>query len=149
MQLPASDFFALSADDRREVHFELCAHALRRWNEYAAEIGRLSYSDSVVGVYHKVDLTLPRVAFASARAGSDESNVEERYDEPIVAMQDFDLELPKEIEFAYYAVYNLFMRYALHDKIDDWLIVNQALSCEKDENQWTRLLEDAIENTKS
>ncbi len=134
MKSLAADFFKLSANEKRKVHFKLCTHALRRWNEYTAKAESICYTDSVVGMNHELDLTLPGDAFSSAQAGSDTLDIEERYLEPIVAMQDNDLEFPMKIEFAYYAVYNLFRRYVLHDEIDDWLIVNQAVSCEKDES---------------
>ena len=36
--------------------------------------------------------------------------------------------MPEEIEYAYHSVDNLFLRYGLAEPIDDWLIVNQAVS---------------------
>lgn len=63
-------------------------------------------------------------------------------------MQDDDLTFPDPIEFAYYALYNLFSRYTQQEPIDDWLIVNQALSSEEDESQWQLLLAAAIQKAK-
>ena len=59
-------------------------------------------------------------------------------------MQDADLEFPQEIQHAYYALYNLFRKHAIKEDVDDWLIVNQALSSEIDESRWLSLLADAI-----
>jgi hypothetical protein len=82
---------------------------------------------------HEVDVHLPHDALRSANTGEDLADVEGRYREPIVAMQDDDLEFPDPIEFAYYAVYNCFRRHVRGEGIDPWLIVNQALSSSKDE----------------
>ena len=42
--------------------------------------------------------------------------------EPRAALQDGDLACPDPVEFAYYAVYNFFRKYALNEEVDDWLI---------------------------
>jgi len=108
----------------------------------------ISYLETVVGTTQKVDSDLPRDAFECAKQGRDLFNVRERYVEPIVAMQDFDLEFPDPIEFAYYAIYNLFRKYTGTEDVDDWLIVNQAASSETDETQWVPLLEATIRQAK-
>jgi hypothetical protein len=38
------------------------------------------------------------------------------------------------IEYSYYAIYNLFQKYAEQHSIDDWLIANQALASMDDPN---------------
>ncbi len=139
------EFLALDSAQRRVVHFALCKHALRKWNEYVNVRGQIRYIESVVGTQQKVDKQLPADALESAERGVDLANVEKRYGEPIVAMQDEDLTFPKNIEFAYYAIYNLFRKYALEKDIADWLIVNQALSSEKDSAKWRPLLFTAIQ----
>ena len=73
-------------------------------------------------------------------------DVERRYAEPITALQDEDFVLPDHIAYSYYAIYNLFRKYALRMDIDSWLIVNQALSSEIDANKWHELLASAIGN---
>jgi hypothetical protein len=85
---------------------------------------------------HEVDAQLPHDALRSAQAGSDLADVQSRYREPIVAMQDDDLEFPRPIKFAYYAVYNCFRRHALVEEIDPWLIVNQVRASIEDERSW-------------
>jgi hypothetical protein len=87
---------------------------------------------------------LPKDAFEAVKIGKDLSKVDDRYAEPISAMQDNDIEFPDEIEFAYYAIYNLFNRYILQQNIDDWLICNQALSAEFKTERQKFLLNDAI-----
>jgi hypothetical protein len=63
---------------------------------------------------HEVDLDLPRRAREeierAVREGSDtvDAKATDRdYAEPIVAMQDEDLDFPAAIELAYHAIYNL------------------------------------------
>ena len=142
---PAESFRHLPPERQRQVHLRLCEEALGVWNAYAAEHAPIRYSDSVVGMRHKVDLLLPQDAFRSAEAGTDLADVERRYLEPTVAMQDDDLEFPRPIKFAYYAIYNCFRRHALAEEIDAWLIVNQALASFDDERSWSQRLTAAIE----
>ena len=141
---PAELFRQLTPERQRQVHLRLCEEALRVWTAYAAEHSPIRYVDSVVGIAHEVDLTLPHDALRSARAGADLADVRGRYREPIVAMQDDDLQFPDPVEFAYYAIYNCFRRHACADDIDPWLIVNQALASSEDEGSWARRLAAAV-----
>lgn len=137
-------FEALDKPRRRTVQFALCCHALGVWEAYVRRYGPVEYVDSVVGLYHCVDSTLPRDALASAEAGVDRASVAQRYLEPIAALQDDDLELPGQIELAYYAIYNLYRSAIEGAAIDEWIIVNQALSTEEDPALWRMLLADAL-----
>ena len=38
-------------------------------------------------------------------------------------------------------------KYVLGEEVDDWVLVNQAISSEKDETRWRRMLEDAVERS--
>src|SRR6185437_585074 len=125
---PAVLFLQLTPERQKQVHFSLCEEALDVWEVYCKKRPRIRYVDTVVGMRHKVDLRLPYDALRSAQAGTGLADVEERYSEPIVAMQDSDLEFPPTIEFAYDAIYNCFCKYALTEKIDPSLFVKQALS---------------------
>ncbi len=145
MKSLADEFLALKPDQRRVVHFVLCEYALHKWNQYASVQGRIRYTESVVGTQQQVDKHLPADALGSARQGTDSGHLGKRYEEPITAMQDDDLIFPENIEFAYYAIYNLFRKYALGKDIDDWLIVNQALSSEEDSEKWDTLVSSAIQ----
>lgn len=137
-------FLALDRGRRCQAHVHVCRHALGVWEAYAHDHAPFEYVDSVVGMLHRVDTTLPRDAFESVRASGDRLSIAYRYQEPIAALQDQDLELPSHIEFAYYAIYNLFQRYVAGAPIDDWLIVNQALASEPDPERWRPLLGDAL-----
>lgn len=141
-------FLALDFDRKREVHFELCKNALRVLDEYFAQNHLIEYVESVVGTYQKVDINLPKDALISSLTGSDELDVARRYSEPLASLQDDDLVFPDHIEFAYYAVYNLFQKYVSNREIDDWLIANQALSAEVNSEIWEKLLKEAIEKVK-
>jgi len=141
---PAESFPQLTAASQRQVHLSLCEHALAHWTNYVRTHASLRYIDSVVGMQHEVDIGLPADALRSARAGVDLANVASRYREPIVAMQDDDLNFPEPVEFAYYAIYNCFRKHACGEDIDPWLIVNQALSSSEDKESWLPQLAQAI-----
>lgn len=142
-------FQQLSASQKRTVQETLCEDALERWRAFCAAKGRVSYVESVCGTRQAIDLTLPTDAFRSVQENRDIAEVERRYSEPICALQDEDLVIPKPAIFAYYAIYNLFNRYIKVEDIDDWLIVNQALSAEADESRWRAMLDAAIEKATS
>jgi hypothetical protein len=117
---------------------------LSKWREFCSRQGPIRYAEGVCGTRQTVDPELPVDAFRSAQEGRDIADVDQRFDEPITAIQDFDLEFPQTIEYAYYALYNLFRKHAGKEDVDDWLIVNQAISSEIDESRWPFLLEAAI-----
>lgn len=137
-------FSNLNAEQKRFVQLELCKNALSVWEKYVENLGEISYVEGVVGTFQIVDKLLPNDAFEAVLQGKDFAKIDSRYSEPIAAMQDDDLEFPDEIEFAYYAIYNLFNKYILQRKIEDWLICNQALSAEFKIERQKFLLNDAI-----
>lgn len=140
----AETFQSLDPDQKRLVHLELCRNALDIWLKYVSQFEKIDYVEGVVGTYQIVDKCLPKDAFEAVVRGHDEKKIDWRYAEPISAMQDDDLEFPDNIEFAYYAIYNLFNKYILLQNIDDWLICNQALSAENNPEKFEDLLNDAI-----
>jgi len=144
----ADDFFALNLEQRRLVHFVLCEHALEKWNLYSNAHEKIEYMETVASTRQEVDKKLPFDSFISAKQGSDSQNIAQRYREPIVAMQDEDLTFPENVTFAYYAIYNLFKKYAEQEVVDDWLIVNQALSSEDDSEVGRALFNRAIQMIK-
>lgn len=149
MNTLADQFHQLTHAEKRSVHLFLGQHALLKWHYYcSSNRRRLFYVESVCGTGQIVDTKLPTDAFDSAREGRDVKGVANRYREPIAAIQDDDLTFPDPIKFTYYSLYNLFIKYAQQEVIDDWLIVNQALSSEQDDAQWPILLETAIQTTK-
>ncbi len=145
MHTLANRFHDLSASQKRMVHQILCEHALAKWREFCESKRRIAYVETVCGTHQAIDMLLPHDALRSVKESKDDAEVDRRYGEPIAAMQDEDLSFPKPITFAYYAIYNTFNRYVLNADVDDWLIVNQALSAETDESRRQLLLEAAIE----
>jgi hypothetical protein len=141
----AEAFFRLDQPGKYQAHLFLCQYALGVWRAYIWEHGPISYVDTVVGAQHTLDHQLPHDALLSVEEGKDLTGVAARYAEPIAALQDDDLEFPDHIEFAYYAIYNLFCKYIRGAAIDDWLIVNQALSSETDSSKWEGLLYDVLQ----
>lgn len=147
----AARFRQLGPAGKWLVHRYLCANALVAWLRFTAATGAIDYVDSVIGMGHRLDWQLPADAFNlvfghSAGEAGDASigEIEYRYREPIVAFQDDDLELPDAMELGYYAIYNAFQKYALGRMIDDWLIVNQALSVAPEQPEWEALLSGAL-----
>lgn len=145
------EFLQLPADARKKVHQFLCAKALECWMRFADSKKKITYCDSVVGIIHNIDFQLPADAFQTAFGDCDKAAsdaIAQRYLEPITALQDIDVEFPAEIEFAYYTIYNAFLKYAQQENIDDWLIVNQALSAATPLAECRILLQSAIEMTR-
>ena len=137
-------FLNLNDEQKRLVHLKLCENALKIWENYVAQFEKIEYDEWICGTHQIVDKSLPKDAFEAVVRGRDERKIDSRYAEPISAMHDEYLEFPAKIEFAYYAIYNLFNKYILCHNIDDWLIANQALSAETDPDSWESLLTDAI-----
>jgi hypothetical protein len=128
MNSPAQTFMKLSTDEKKKVHIILCEKSLIKWNEYVSNFDEINYTETVCGTNQTVDKNLPSEAINSVKMNIDITNIKDRYSEPIVALQDDDLEFPENIELAYYSIYNLFRKYICCENIEDWLIVNQALS---------------------
>ena len=144
----AKAFKELSAAERRYVHLRLGEYALFKWDEYCASHRQINYIESVCGTHQTVDIELLTDAFYAACRGHDTRNVACRFQEPILAMQDDDFTFPESVEYAYYALYNLFKRYAEQKKVDDWLVVNQILSAEMNEVKRRSLLETVIQQAR-
>jgi len=147
-QHPAvTTFFALAPAGRLRALIFLCRFALGVWEEYCREKGKITYIETVVGTLQEVDATLPRDALESVIKERDLRDVANRFNEPITAIDDRDLRFPANIQFAYHAIYNLFEKYVFPrgDGIDDWLIVEQALSATSDEGRWVELLQKAVD----
>lgn len=125
----AQKFFNMSSSQKKEVHLCLAGIALTQWRKFIAcgAVPR-SYTESVCGTCQKIDLNLPSDAMTCVRDKTDPSQISERYLEPITALHDDDWSLPDDPQYAFYTIYNTFQKYALGKEIDDWLIVNQALS---------------------
>ena len=139
----AQRYAELTPDEQWRVQLRLCERALEVWSAHVASAGATVYHDSVVGLRHTVDAEVPHLALAAARERADRFALDYRYQEPIVAMQDDDLEFPGAVEMAYYALYNLYRKYAAGDEVDGWLVVNQALAS-LEEAEWKPAFADAV-----
>jgi hypothetical protein len=126
MHPAAARYLAMNIAGQKQVQIFLCNRALQVWERMVPD--DLNYCESVAGSRQVLDAHLPREALESVLTGKDGREIDARYREPLVAMQDDDVQLPKEAEFAYYAIYNLFAAHALHNTNDPWLVLNQALA---------------------
>lgn len=125
----AQQFFAMPQEQKRRVHLYFADIALRQWKGFVASgLVPLSYQETVAGTIQEVDQDLPFDALVCVTKCEHPTSISERYSEPICALQDDDWPLPDDAQFAYYAIFNTFKKYALNEAIDDWLIVNQSLS---------------------
>ncbi|MGB3295591.1 MAG: hypothetical protein WBB01_21615 [Phormidesmis sp.] len=145
MNMLAKAFHELPITEKQSIHLCLGEYALSKWCEYGAPRQQINYVETVCGTDQTVDIELLTDAFCAACEGSDTRNVAYRFREPISALQDGDLTFPESITYAYYALYNLFQKYAEQKPVNDWLVVTQALSIEADESQRRSLLETAIQ----
>ena len=124
-------FQKLAADEKRMAHIILCEFALDKWNEYVSANGEIRYIETVCGTERIIEKSLPADAIGSVKMKREDPRIEERLREPITAIRDGDLELPETMKFALHSFYNLYRKYMRGDDIDDWLIVNQALSADE------------------
>lgn len=109
----------LPKDKQIELAIQLISLSLPIWDKFA-ENNTLSYRDTVVGLTHTIPqqlladtinevqnyLSTPRLlrGFKSKRKLL---KLYSYFDEPIVALQDTDWELPTIVERTFYSVYNL------------------------------------------
>lgn len=139
-----AEFRALPQHRRYQALVVAARDALEVWRTFRSGGARIEYHDSVVGQHHVVDDALPERAFGATElvlAGRDwDLHILGQYREPIVAMQDDDLEFPDKVEFAYYAIYNL-LRIVANDKHapDEDLVMSQVSGAvEVELDDWLR-----------
>lgn len=85
------DKLSLSPEQYKTLHQSLCRRALRIWQ---SEIRPTSYRDSIAGISHELDLTLPADAYVATFESAPSEGLAQRYLEPLSALQDEDLLLP-------------------------------------------------------
>jgi hypothetical protein len=132
-------FLLLDANEKKKAHIKACTYSLAAWDAFTEKGKNLSYRDSVALMKHQIENDLPGKALQAVIEGLASKEIEECYLEPITALQDMDWEPPENIEYAFYSIYNLFRKYCEGAEIDDWLIINQSLSSETDENKWNTM----------
>jgi len=143
--LLVSAFIAMSAEQKRAVHLQLCGRAVQVWEKHFPPGSGLAYRESVVGTLQFLETSQPREALASIREGRDLADIESAYGEPIAALQDDDLKLPEPALCAYYAIYYAFQLHVLRKVVDPLLIVKQALSAVED-HEMTSVFQQAIDS---
>jgi hypothetical protein len=110
---------SLSKEKQFEIAIRLTKEALPIWDKYADK-NELTYQDTVVGLHHSVDRQLLRRTINAVEKfvstnfikraiikNLDLLSSDRQFNDPIVALQDTDWELPYEVERSFYAVHNL------------------------------------------
>ncbi|MDP5240947.1 hypothetical protein Q9Q94_15500 [Uliginosibacterium sp. 31-16] len=119
----------MSAEQKKRVHLCLASIALKQWEKaIASGLVPLSYQETVTGTLQDVEELLPAEALVCIVEKTDPTSISARFLEPTCASGDEDWHLADEPMYAYLTIYNAFQKYALGKDIDDWMIVNQALS---------------------
>ncbi|MFJ9532766.1 hypothetical protein [Herbaspirillum sp. NPDC101396] len=128
MKQLARQFFLLSTEKRRVAFLFLAKRALDSWKMHFPKDSHLQYRESVTGSTQIVEVDLPLDAIKEIESITFDASVANRYREPIAALQDGDLELPEQVEFAYYGIYNVHQLLRQSVSIKEELILSQLLS---------------------
>lgn len=114
------------------------------WTEFAKNNG-LEYSDTVVGMHHKIDDKIVEKAIELAKRTIDKKNtllnafkkhrisiLQEEYLEPLTALQDLDWEIPEEPKLIFYSTHNLLEKLAGKEKtvfneLTIYVSINQSI----------------------
>ena len=132
-------FKNLSADETKKAHVRACAYSVSAWDKFCANGRNLTYKDSVVFLTHSVDKSLLNSAL-QAVIDNHSDGLLDSFLEPINALEEMDWTPGQNIEYAFYSIYNLYKKYCHKEEIDNWLIINQALSSESDETKIDEML---------
>lgn len=110
---------SLTKENQINLAIKLCKLALPIWDNYANN-NKLGYRDTVVGLQHSVDRKLPINTINAVEAYLKQNAIKKvfigktklqklskEFDDPIVALQDLDWELPYEVYTFFYSVHNL------------------------------------------
>ena len=109
----------LRKDKQFDKAVRLTKLSLPVWNNYADK-NQLCYFDTVVGLHHSLDRALLKNTIDAVEKYISTNMINKivikntvllslsrQFSDPIVALQDIDWELPKEVEKTFYAVHNL------------------------------------------
>lgn len=129
----ADQFFSLGSEQKRLAILLLAKRALHSWRNHFPEGAHLQYQESITGSTQIVELNLPEDAIKEVESSTFDAGVAERFKEPIVALQDMDLELPEQAELAYYGIYNAHRLFKQQANIEEKLVLNQLLSALPDD----------------
>jgi hypothetical protein len=124
---------------RYEVVIELLTLSLPIWEKYVDKVKVLEYTDTVVGMHHKVDHKIIEESIELSKSKLTQSldskrlkKIQDDFSDPVVALQDLDWELPYCEESIFYAAYNLIEKLSGKEKstFDDellYLVSNQTI----------------------
>ena len=110
------------------------------WTKFAKN-NRLEYTDTVVGMHHKIDYRIVEKTIELAEKIIDKKHtfkkhkfsiLQEEYLEPITALQDLDWEIPEEPKSILYSAYNLLEKLAGKEKtvfneLTIYVSINQSI----------------------
>lgn len=113
--------------------------ALVIWDDYTKD-KNIAYVDSVVGINHTVDSSIlkrtlqviNRELKTPKSQGKNIKKLQGEYSDPIVALQDFDWELPKEVRLTFYSIKNLLAKISAQNTSSFnesllYVVINQAI----------------------
>lgn len=113
--------------------------ALPLWENYAYK-NDLFYRDTVVGLPHSVDKKLLETTIDTIEKYQESNKLKKTstgkgellrlrslFDDPVVALQDNDWDLPDEIRLIFYSVYNLIDTFLGNDQSSMYVSINQSV----------------------
>ena len=135
--MPLSELInSFEKKDRIEIAIELIEIGLPIWKNYNLQ-NRIEYTDSVVGMYHKINKNLIEKSIKLLKNINRQNNfmadkinelkiksLHDEIREPVVAREDDDYEIPIEVELILYSTSNL-IQYVM-GKSYSWLNENLA-----------------------
>lgn len=134
----------LPKDRQLKLAIQLTRLTLPIWDNYA-NTNPLTYRDTVVGLTHTVDKKILKDTIDAVERYLNSNKIEQiingtkelkeisgQFDDPIVALQDTDWELPDEVKKTFYAVYNLIetllgKEKTVFDESTIYVSINQAI----------------------
>ncbi len=135
---------SLPKDIRFKVAIKLIKLALPIWENFADK-NQLKYRDTVVGLTHTVDKDILKNSIDAVEIYLNSNKIRKiiggksklieirrQFDDPIVALQDADWELPDDVPKIFYSVYNLLdellgKKKTAFDKSTIYVAINQAI----------------------
>ena len=115
----------LPEEKQIELSIKLLEIGLPIWTEFAQN-NKLEYTDTVVGMHHRIDENIVDKAISFAKVQFENKEgvlksflrhratkfIEQEFWEPITALQDLDWEIPEPPKLVFYSAYNLIEKLA-------------------------------------
>jgi hypothetical protein len=146
----------LSKKKQIQLAILLIEKVLPLWNKYAEE-NSLAYRDSVAGMDHNVPKELIHNTISEIKnhitsialirflkSKTKLMKLRSYFDDPIIALQDLDWEVPQPIEKTFYSAYNLLeaflgKQYASSNEKTIYISINQAIDALQSEKILTEI----------